>query len=883
MMKKNYSKIFIIGYAIIMFNLTFFAQPLQNKIKKQAGALREITQKQVFPLKQVKSQETIRGMSNRQEKPGKRVFLFKHFKGKIEIPEEVCEKMDEISVQQIETEYDKSRFKLMGKIHRFGPHGARFEKPLIVTLPYECPDDFPEEFINVYYYNAEKDRYEIVTMVSKDMENNTITVQLNHFSDYAPGTSSYSINEGSSPNSGYFSNNNEKVDTATGRLLIDRTDIDIKANGVNLNLNTGFSSDRYFWNYAQYYEKRTLNTKTEYPRIPEKTTIYLKHKEWESVLEEFGQYRFAQGWRFNLPEFNETDKYQFYYITEQGITYLLNNAIKYPFASDKTNQVHMLEGYRIYNTKYEKKDNDTFYSRVIEILPEKIVITCNIEKILYDWKEIKVYPPDMIVPIHTMKIPLYTYFIKNMKTYLPDGRIVEFSDSLENNRKHYGKVTSIKDSVKKNGLTYSYDTSYRLSEIMHTDGRYIKLNHGDNNIEINLFDKNDSLIKKVLKYNLQDNKLNSITLYNKEQDTEKTKTIAYNYDSQEHGNIKIKYPSGGNVNYNFNLLYSIKKTYKVSHETSEYAYNSKTIYFNGTLYFRKPFINTILLKPDSSYADNNKKAKKTKYKYYFTKNDQYTDSSTVDAYPDRNVQFNNAAITDNISICKADIYCNDASKDVLANWFYHIEDIYKYDSTDQYVIGVKKNYFTGHDGITKLTVNEYMPISCDYYEIEKVKHYSDANSSVSYQLEFDYDCFGQKIKEKDANGSITYYDYIYSHKRWNELGISDNTVPTVPYNLTLSKKLNNNYKAYAVNSIILEPGFNTDGWDFTAEIQSRPQQNIFINDPNKTNYNNKLHSLGLIRGVVKQQQNNLNQETYYHYDDNRNLVKTQYRKIDSNG
>lgn len=125
----------------------------------------------------------------------------------------------DIEVQRVEIFYNRKSFKRLGDAYRFGPHELKFSKPVLLTLPYEEPADFPEEFVHIYYYNREMNRWDVMEKISQDKDANTITAEISHFSDYVPGVGSYSIEEGLSPDSSFFKNHDEYVDRYRGILL----------------------------------------------------------------------------------------------------------------------------------------------------------------------------------------------------------------------------------------------------------------------------------------------------------------------------------------------------------------------------------------------------------------------------------------------------------------------------------------------------------------------------------------------------------------------------------------------------------------------------------------------------------------------------------------
>jgi hypothetical protein len=172
------------------------------------------------------------------------VFDFPGNKGKMIIPVNSVN-TTRIDIQVFESPRSQQGFRYCGNIYRFGPHGLTFKKDILVKFKYEPPPDFSERFINVYYYNISTGKWEIIPKISQNFKEKTIEVALTHFSDYAPGVSSMAIETGCSPNSSYFQNNNEVVDSYTGKLQILRTDLNIKGR-IDLKLTSRFVSEKYF-------------------------------------------------------------------------------------------------------------------------------------------------------------------------------------------------------------------------------------------------------------------------------------------------------------------------------------------------------------------------------------------------------------------------------------------------------------------------------------------------------------------------------------------------------------------------------------------------------------------------------------------------------------
>ena len=117
--------------------------------------------------------------------------------------------------------------------------------------------------------------------------------------EYVPGSSSYSLQEGVSPNSIYFSTNTEKVDPARGTLFIERTDLSFKGPGIGFNLKSQFSSDRYYYTY--------------------KSSV--ANWEYNSELEKESMYKICRGWRWELPAFRFKDNYGLFGLSGRNFLY----------------------------------------------------------------------------------------------------------------------------------------------------------------------------------------------------------------------------------------------------------------------------------------------------------------------------------------------------------------------------------------------------------------------------------------------------------------------------------------------------------------------------------------------------------------------------------
>jgi len=341
----------------------------------------------------------------------------------------------QVTVAQSVAKPSRRPFTLLGQVYTLEPAALRFETPALLTLPYTNPHGYPEDSIHIYYYNPEEDRYQVMPKVAQDTDAKTITVAIDHFSDYLPGVDGFTVNEGLSPNAAYFRNNTERVDPKTGTLHLDKTDVSIQARGVDLTLESAFSSDQFFRNYQTGREDW----------------------EWSSFLEETHPYGIAPGWRFKLPAIVGYNG-AYHLVTPSGTFYSLTSPF---YCSNKetlneVNTIHTVEGYRFYNTLwYPGSKAGTFYwlnyDRTVEIVAEKIVLTATITA---DW-----WTDD---------------HVRNVRATLADGRIIEFHDLTDTDPSLRGKVKRIYDPTGTNYVQFSYTSGGALSRITHTDGRALE-------------------------------------------------------------------------------------------------------------------------------------------------------------------------------------------------------------------------------------------------------------------------------------------------------------------------------------------------------------------------------------------------------------------------
>jgi len=123
----------------------------------------------------------------------------------------------------------RQEFVARGKVYHFEPEGLIFESPAVLTLPYESIEGIDDSRIDIYYYDKDQATWEVVPKVAQDEENKTITVEINHFSDYMAGMSTFKIDEGGSIDGG--KRLGESVDPYYGTLNINSSEVSVAARG----------------------------------------------------------------------------------------------------------------------------------------------------------------------------------------------------------------------------------------------------------------------------------------------------------------------------------------------------------------------------------------------------------------------------------------------------------------------------------------------------------------------------------------------------------------------------------------------------------------------------------------------------------------------------
>jgi hypothetical protein len=142
-------------------------------------------------------------------------------------------------------------FQAYSRAYHFEPKDLYFEKPAILTLPYNAAEGVNESWIEIFYYNKENSMWEAVPKVSQDIANKTITVEISHFSDYVAGMSSFRVDEGGSIDGG--GQLASEVDPYFGTLLLKSTEASVDSRGVNLAIEASFNSDYLYKKYVSVF------------------------------------------------------------------------------------------------------------------------------------------------------------------------------------------------------------------------------------------------------------------------------------------------------------------------------------------------------------------------------------------------------------------------------------------------------------------------------------------------------------------------------------------------------------------------------------------------------------------------------------------------------
>jgi len=110
------------------------------------------------------------------------------------VPDGALEYASAITISKSEvTPQLPPEIKNVGSVINFGADGLTFNYPVYISLPYQDTNDdgvidgtaFSEHLVHAGYYDEVMGQWESLPVVSRDVENNTITLSVNHFSKYA--------------------------------------------------------------------------------------------------------------------------------------------------------------------------------------------------------------------------------------------------------------------------------------------------------------------------------------------------------------------------------------------------------------------------------------------------------------------------------------------------------------------------------------------------------------------------------------------------------------------------------------------------------------------------------------------------------------------------
>jgi len=340
------------------------------------------------------------------------------------------EKSSQIKFEKFNAFIEKEQLKKFGNIYRFGPNRLKFLAPASLTIPYECPVDFEQEnLIQVLYYHEGTKSWRPTKKISQDLENKTITVEVEHFTDYTPGMGSYKVDE-----SGTLSGLPiiASVDPYFGGLSMSRNDVSVSARGIGLSVSSKFSSDLVY-NIILGDDGSPTSDSTGSPI----STTANSH------------YRFAKGWNWQLP-----------YVSpgEENFAITLPSGRKYNLPVDPGSGASTWYGAGYYDCTVITAG---VHMHIDIRLPE--------EKAVIHY--------EVTMTEHYIDSPpgdgYYDYWwdttADTVVLYFSDGKYATFDSS--------GKIATLSDPTNKNTLTYTWsgsDPTYQLDRIAHTDGRAIK-------------------------------------------------------------------------------------------------------------------------------------------------------------------------------------------------------------------------------------------------------------------------------------------------------------------------------------------------------------------------------------------------------------------------
>lgn len=540
-------------------------------------------------------------------------------------------KSKSITVDNVTDYLPSSKINIFGKIYRFGPEGTKFNKPANLTIPYEYREGMAEDVVDVYYYNKEDKTWEILHKVSQDKEAKTVTVKIDHFSDYAAGTGSYKVDEG-----GTFSNISASgnIDPYTGTLTFARSDLSISARGLGLSLSSSFSSD---YAYAAILPEATQISEDFDENVLCAAGITTVTKPNNNF------YPLAKGWSWDLPyvEFVEDHVYNEPSRDKNKLCVYTSRGRKYDFKSalQSCGDTKWIEGYHI--------DWNGGKSNLTIQLPEsKMTIKVNGE--IRGWFK--------------------HFHVKKVDIYPGDGRKISFDDSK--------KIKAISDYSGKNTLTFSYSGD-NISKISHTDGRCVKFYYyaitGGNAIVTVLSSDPDKTKFKVgdkflNKYTINssgwltkfealktepmatDTTVASFTSANEDMfSIMQTVEYTYNLDSTLVNNyIEIKNPAESTIKYIFEKQKAFCHIYKaagsVQVEVPNNPSGTPTTTYNYTKYIEYRLNKPRVTRQEIRHADTDTTYKLSKYDYTFNSACDSSDFSELGYSVTGNIQDNNVDV-----------------------------------------------------------------------------------------------------------------------------------------------------------------------------------------------------------------------------------------------
>lgn len=199
---------------------------------------------------------------------------------------------------------------------------AKFNKPVALTMSYAdmaIPDGFNLEDLGIYWYNHAGGYWEKLEYTRLGFEDDTVTVDLLHFSEYQMMASKFSsplldsyYNMGVSPLQAYFQDHIETVSPMGGSLAISATDFKVPGRD-----GAGIVVGRIYDSKAAEQEKQIEGNRKVDSDVYRKTPVDT----------------FGYGWSLNIPWIEETDKGKFIRLPE-------GQTIKIRFNSNKIFEYH---------------------------------------------------------------------------------------------------------------------------------------------------------------------------------------------------------------------------------------------------------------------------------------------------------------------------------------------------------------------------------------------------------------------------------------------------------------------------------------------------------------------------------------------------------------